>query len=64
MMAQRRRQWPSIKTALGESLVIFAPSTEDVDTQQTRGDHPMPLIYWPSVYNAGLAFNQHWVKVS
>ena len=31
---------------------------------QTRGIHPMPFKYWPTVFDAGPTLEQHWVNAS
>ena len=64
MLIQCLQCWPNIEPALGESLVICVPSTEDVNDQQTRDVRRMLVYSWLSVNNAGPALNQHWVKVS
>ena len=71
MLAQRRRRWPSITSALGQCIVLFAASgagmegvTRICSSRKTRYNQPMVFQYRASVEDCGSTIKQHWASSS
>ena len=74
MLAQRRRRWPIITSALGQCIVLsgkwpfWRRGIEGVtviamgSTQQTRDNHPTLFQCQAIVEGCGSTLKQHWVN--
>ena len=73
MLAQRRRQWPIITSALGQCIVLpceiwdgkrHPHSHRHAASQKTRCNHPMLFQCRASVADCGSTLKQHWVNTT
>ena len=72
ILAQRRRQWPSITSALGQCIVLSSVSGAGMESvtrivtgmRQSRYNHPMLFQCLASVEDCGSPLKQHWVNVT
>ena len=74
MLAQRRTEWPSIASALGQCIVSFdvlAPGSNvspakspACSSQKTQYNHPRLFQCRASVEDRGSTLKQHWVNVT
>ena len=71
VLAQRRRQWPSITSAFGQCIVLSAVSGDEIvpivtpcSSQKTRYNHPMLFQYWACVKDCASTLKQHWVNAT
>ena len=72
MLAQRRRRWPNIISALGQCIVLSGVSVDGLESvtritmQQSENTVQLPMLFqWrASVEDCGSTLKQHWVNAT
>ena len=72
MLAQRRRRWPNIISALGQCIVLSGVSVDGLESvtritmQQSENTVQLPMLFqWrASVEDCWSTLKQHWVNAT